>query len=305
MVAQSPALARGARASLFLAILLPVTLPADAQSVGPSTEARLVINVSAPTFRPGEAMRIRVSCTCPGPLDRVNGEVFGQTVQFRSADNEWLGLGGIDLATKAGVYTLTVEAGSGASGELHATHSIRVAARAFAVRRLQVSREFVEPSEGDQLRIVREAERLDSIFRAPSTRTWDGSFLRPLMGPVSSNFGARTIFNGESRAPHAGIDFHEGIGTPAAAPSAGRVVLADDLFFTGGTIIIDHGQGLYSLFAHLSEFAAHEGQDVAQGTVVGLVGATGRVTGPHLHWSVRLNGARVDPLSVIEIAKTK
>ena len=250
-------------------------------------------------------MRIRVRCSCPGSLAQVRGEVFGQTVQFTSMDQEWRGLAGIDLATKAGTHRVTVEAESAGFGALRATRSIRVGARTFPVRQLRVSPQFVEPSEEDQLRIVREAERINSIFRALSMRTWDGNFLRPLMGPVTSNFGARTVFNGQSRAPHAGIDFNDEVGTPAASPSAGRVVLAEDLFFTGGTIIIDHGQGLYSLFAHLSGFVAHEGEDVAQGTVVGFVGATGRVTGPHLHWAVRLNGARVDPLSMIEIARSK
>jgi murein DD-endopeptidase MepM/ murein hydrolase activator NlpD len=250
-------------------------------------------------------MRIHVRCTCPGTLEHVRGEVFGQSVQFTVTDQEWSGLAGIDLATKAGTYRVAVSAGVGSLGTLRATHSIRVASKTFPVRQLRVPPQFVEPSEEDQFRIVREAEHLNSIFRALSMRTWDGNFLRPLLGPLTSNFGARTVFNGQSRAPHAGVDFNDDVGTPVASPSAGRVVLAEDLFFTGGTIIIDHGQGLYSLFAHLSGFVAHEGEDVAQGTVVGFVGATGRVTGPHLHWAVRLNGARVDPLSMIEMARTK
>ncbi len=285
-----------------VSLLLP---PPNAGAAGAQAEPRLLIHVTARTFRPGEAMRIRVRCTCPGSLEHVRGEVFGQSVLFTVTEQEWSGLAGIDLATKPGAYRVAVEAAGDGLGTLRATRSIRVASKTFPVRRLQVLPQFVEPSEEDQLRIVREAERLASIFRAPSMRTWDGHFLRPLMGPLTSNFGARTVFNGQSRAPHAGVDFTDEVGTPAASPSAGRVVLAENLFFTGGTIIIDHGQGLYSLFAHLSGFVAHEGEDVAQGTVVGFVGATGRVTGPHLHWAVRLNGARVDPLSMIEMARTK
>jgi murein DD-endopeptidase MepM/ murein hydrolase activator NlpD len=250
-------------------------------------------------------MRIRVRCTCPS-LEEVRAKVFGQTVQFNGADQEWWGLAGIDLSTKAGTYRVAVEADrTGLNALLRGTRSIRVTPRPFPVRRLQVASKFVEPSEDDRLRIVRDAERLESIFRMPSMLMWDGNFLRPLMGPVTSNFGARSVFNGERRAPHAGIDFDDQIGTPVMSPSAGRIVLADNLFFTGGTIIIDHGQGLLSLFAHLSELAALEGEDVVPGSVVGFVGATGRVTGPHLHWAVRLNGARVDPLSVIEMAKIK
>jgi murein DD-endopeptidase MepM/ murein hydrolase activator NlpD len=250
-------------------------------------------------------VRIAVRCTCPGSLEQVRGEVFGQTVRFASTDQGWWGLAGIDLATKPGRYRVTVEAERPRLSPLRATRSLRVAARTFPTRQLRVAPRFVEPSEDDQLRIVREAERIDAIFKTPSLRVWDGVFLSPLMGPVTSNFGARSVFNGQPRAPHAGIDFTDEIGTPTASPSAGRVTLADDLFFTGNTIIIDHGQGLYSLFAHLSEFVAREGEDVAPGTIVGYVGATGRVTGPHLHWAVRLNAARVDPRSMIEIARIK
>jgi murein DD-endopeptidase MepM/ murein hydrolase activator NlpD len=231
--------------------------------------------------------------------------LFGQTILFTLVDQEWSGLAGIDLATKVGIYDVSVEAQRPGAPAIRGSKSIRVVSRTFPVRRLRVASQFVEPSEEEQLRIVQEAERIDRIFRATSTRVWDGGFVRPLTGPVTSNFGARTVFNGQSRAPHAGIDFTEDVGTPAASPSAGRIVLAEDLFFTGGTIIIDHGQGLFSLFAHLSEFVAREGEDVAQGAIVGYVGATGRVTGPHLHWAVRLNGARVDPRSMIEIAKIR
>jgi murein DD-endopeptidase MepM/ murein hydrolase activator NlpD len=118
-------------------------------------------------------------------------------------------------------------------------------------------------------------------------------------GPATSNFGSRSIFNGQPRAPHAGIDYRGAVGTPIVAPNAGRVVLAEDLFLTGNTVVVDHGLGLYSLFAHMSRLDVKAGDDVATGTPVGLVGATGRVTGPHLHWSVRLGAARVDPAALL------
>ena len=117
--------------------------------------------------------------------------------------------------------------------------------------------------------------------------------------PANSAFGTRSILNGQPRSPHSGADFRSAAGTPIKAPNAGRVVLAGDRYFTGNTVIIDHGLGLFSLFAHLSEVSVKEGDSVQSGEVVGKVGATGRVTGPHLHWSVRLSGARVDPLSLL------
>jgi murein DD-endopeptidase MepM/ murein hydrolase activator NlpD len=121
----------------------------------------------------------------------------------------------------------------------------------------------------------------------------------PVDGKPSSNFGTRSYYNGQRRAPHAGIDFRGATGTPIRAANTGTVVLASPLYFTGNTIVIDHGARLFSVFAHLSEFRVKAGERVEPQTIVGLVGATGRVTGPHLHWSVRLNGARVDPLSLI------
>jgi murein DD-endopeptidase MepM/ murein hydrolase activator NlpD len=118
---------------------------------------------------------------------------------------------------------------------------------------------------------------------------------------VISGFGVRSIYNGEPRAPHNGADFASPLGTPVSAPGGGRVVLAESLYFTGRTVVIDHGLGLVSLLAHLSRIDVREGTDVVTGAQIGLVGATGRVTGPHLHWTVRLQGARVDPLSLIAV----
>jgi murein DD-endopeptidase MepM/ murein hydrolase activator NlpD len=112
-------------------------------------------------------------------------------------------------------------------------------------------------------------------------------------------FGSRSVFNGQPRNPHAGVDFRGGVGTPIAAPGAGTVAMAEDLYFTGQTVVIDHGGAMHSILAHMSEIRVREGQQVEPGDIVGFVGATGRVTGPHLHWSIRLLGARVDPLSVL------
>ena len=120
---------------------------------------------------------------------------------------------------------------------------------------------------------------------------------------ANSAFGTRSIYNGQPRSAHGGADFPSPAGTPIHAPNAGRVVLAANLYYTGNTVVIDHGLGLYSLFAHLSRIDVAEGASVDRGFVVGLVGATGRVTGPHLHWTVRAGGARVDPMAVIAILR--
>jgi murein DD-endopeptidase MepM/ murein hydrolase activator NlpD len=123
--------------------------------------------------------------------------------------------------------------------------------------------------------------------------------VRPVPGEANSAFGTRSIFNGKPRNAHGGADFLSPGGTPIQAPNAGRIVLARNLYFSGNTVVIDHGLGLFSMLAHLSVIAAHEGDRVTAGQVIGKVGATGRVTGPHLHWAVRASGARVDPLAVL------
>ena len=179
------------------------------------------------------------------------------------------------------------------------TIDLRVVAKPFATRRLQVLPGFVEPSATGLERIGREATALATLFRNVSSRLWEGPFVAPVATRPTSNFGTRSIFNGQPRAPHAGVDFNAATGTPIVAPGAGRVVFAGDLFFTGKTVVIDHGSGLFSLLAHLSVVTVQPDDLVRRGVVIGRVGATGRATGPHLHWGVRLNAARVDPLSLL------
>ena len=171
------------------------------------------------------------------------------------------------------------------------------------MRRLTVPNTYVEPPPAALEQIAADNKALAAAYAESSSRQWSGAFVLPVEGRLSSNFGVRSYYNGQPRAPHAGIDFGAVIGTPIRAPNRGRVVLAIPLYFTGNTIIIDHGRRLFSVFAHLSAIHVEAGTSVEEGTIVGLVGATGRVTGPHLHWSIRLDGARVDPLSLIDATR--
>jgi murein DD-endopeptidase MepM/ murein hydrolase activator NlpD len=177
-----------------------------------------------------------------------------------------------------------------------------VTPKRFATRRLTVDDLYVEPPAEVIARIQEETALLAALWEASvPERLWTGAFARPVPDPANSVFGSRSVFNGQPRSPHAGADFRSGAGTAVRAPNAGRVVLARDLYFSGHTVVIDHGLGLLSLFAHLSRIDVVVDAPVAAGQVIGLVGATGRVTGAHLHWAVRLNGARVDPLSLLAL----
>jgi murein DD-endopeptidase MepM/ murein hydrolase activator NlpD len=204
---------------------------------------------------------------------------------------------GVDLDVAPGVHAVSV-----AAGGLRAAHDLTVAPHRFPTRKLTVDPAFVTPPPEALPRIEREAREIAAIWENSSrAKLWDGAFLPPVPDPANSAFGTRSVFNGQPRSPHGGADFLSPAGRVVVAPNAGRVALAGDLYYTGGTVVIDHGLGLLSLFAHLSAVDVHEGDMVDAGGRVGLVGATGRVTGPHLHWAVRAGGARVDPLALLSV----
>jgi murein DD-endopeptidase MepM/ murein hydrolase activator NlpD len=254
-------------------------------SIG-AQQTPLHVTVLPSSIYPGDVVRIDVA-----GAEIFSASIFGKQIQD--------GLVGVDLDTKPGIYPLKVQTPQGRV----ATVSLRVIPKAFPVRRLSVPPGFVNPPQEELDRIAKEFKTTEGIFHSASPRKWRGPFLLPVDGTPNSNFGTRSYFNGLRRSPHAGVDFVGAPGTPIRAANHGVVALAEPLYFTGNTVIVDYGGGLYSLFAHLSEFKVKAGDIVSPDTLVGLVGATGRVTGPHLHWSVRLQGARVDPLSLVAATK--
>jgi murein DD-endopeptidase MepM/ murein hydrolase activator NlpD len=178
-----------------------------------------------------------------------------------------------------------------------------VAPGRFRTRTLTVDPAFVTPPESAAERIAQDARDLDAIYARSTPTPGFGAFVRPVPQAANSAFGSRSVFNGERRNIHAGADFGSPAGTPVKAPGGGDVALARDLYFSGNSVIIDHGLGLISVLAHLSAIDVKTGDRVRAGDLVGRVGATGRVTGPHLHWGVRLKGTRVDPLSLLFVLR--
>jgi murein DD-endopeptidase MepM/ murein hydrolase activator NlpD len=250
--------------------------------------------VSPAKISQGDVMRIDVSSPEGEP---IAGNIFGKDVIF-SFDRQstmWTALAGVDLETKPGKYRLRINHGSASLP----TRVVQVHARDFRVRRLRVPETFVNPPPDALEQIADDNKMLAAAYAQTTPQRWSGAFVLPVDGTPTSNFGTRSVYNGRPRSPHSGVDFSSEPGTPIRASNHGVVALASPLYFTGNTIVIDHGARLFSVFAHLSEFQVKAGAIVSPDTIVGLVGATGRVTGPHLHWSVRLNGARVDPLSLI------
>jgi murein DD-endopeptidase MepM/ murein hydrolase activator NlpD len=260
------------------------------------------VQVDARAFQPGEVMSVTIGPVEPGVTPRVTA--FGRHAPvFAVSETAWRALVGIDLDVKPGPYDITIDAGP-PDRPSRTVRAVRVVRKTFQTRRLSVAEAYVNPPPAVEARIETEAARLAQLFSGDTTpRLWSGHFARPVSDPANSAFGSRSILNGQPRSPHGGTDFLSEAGTPVHAPNSGHVVLVDDLYYTGNTIVIDHGQGLVSLFAHLSAVSVQVGHDVKSGDEIGLVGATGRVTGPHLHWTVRLGNARVDPLSLVAIAQ--
>jgi murein DD-endopeptidase MepM/ murein hydrolase activator NlpD len=182
--------------------------------------------------------------------------------------------------------------------------TIQVKTRTFPTTRLTVEDRFVQLKPADEKRSASEAVELNKIYATITPEVlWTEPFTVPVPGGTGTNFGHRRVFNGQARAPHAGADLKASTGTPIYSTNRGRVVLARDLFFTGNTVVVDHGLGIYTIYAHLSRLNVKPGVTIENGELLGLAGATGRVTGPHLHWSARVQGARVDPFSLVKLAR--
>lgn len=261
--------------------------------IGPLSLGAGDISVRARSIQPGEV--VILSMLTPDASTPVHVRAFGHDVTAYRDGDAWRAVVGIDLDVKPGTYPVTMEPGGG-------SYDLKVLPRTFRTRRLSVNEAFVTPPASEQPRIDREAALLAETWRSPvGRRLWSTPFVRPVSQEANSAFGTRSVFNGKPRNAHGGADFLSPAGTQIHAPNAGRIAVARNLYFSGNTVIIDHGLGLFSTLAHLSRIDVHEGDDVATGQQLGLVGATGRVTGPHLHWAVRAGDARVDPLSLLAV----
>ncbi len=237
-----------------------------------------------------------------GALDTVTGKFDGEELPFvRSAPDSFYTLLAVDMDKKPGRYELVINPRPfGAQGE-ELVRSITVRDAGFPVQKLTLPPAKVFPDSAGTARIGRETALRNRKWKAWSERPfWGKGFIAPLQGKFR-RFGSRRIINGAPRNPHSGADISAPQGTPVVAPAAGKVLLTGDFFFTGNSIYIDHGLGMIGMFFHLVEIDVAEGQMVEQGQVIGKVGATGRVTGAHLHWGVRWRDKRINPSSLLRL----
>lgn len=239
----------------------------------------------------------------PGSPPRLLRVTFSDSLfPLIDVDNRPCALVGVDLDQAPGLWPLTVESVDPAGTRHLAQLSLRIEGVERPTQRLTLPKQMVTPTKPEIVKqIERDQKRLAQVFKRRQPVLFSPPFLRPVDGEVISAFGLRRILNGIPKSPHNGIDFRAAAGTPIKAMARGEVALAEDLYYTGKTVILDHGGGLFSLYAHLETLAVTTGARVGTGQQIGAVGSTGRSTGPHLHMGTRLGKARVDPLALLAL----
>ena len=232
----------------------------------------------------------------------VEGSLAGQSLTFFPYGDGYAALAGLDLEARPGMAAWRVGVVDAQDRPMKASGRLQIRARKFPVQRLTLPREMVELDALTLRRVEEESKRLRTLYATITPeRLWRGRFTKPVGVPdAGEGFGARRIINGQVRAPHAGLDYSADTGTPVVAANAGRVALVADYFFPGRLVVLDHGLGLYTLYFHLEQAEVADGDRVERGQIIGRVGASGRATGPHLHFAAHLRQTRVDPAVLLQ-----
>lgn len=267
-----------------------------------SRELRLGVHWPSKRVKQGQVLLVEVT-GMKKPL-AVEGQLHRQRFSFFPlGQGQYGALVGIDVEAEPGRHRWRVIAVEEDGQLLQVEGWLRVVARRFPVQRLTLPPEMVELDEATKRRVEEEAAKLQAVFNVVSPKPlWQGRFLPPLQnGGDPSGFGVKRIINGHERGRHTGTDFKAPLGEPVLAANRGRVALVAEHFFAGKAVVVDHGLGLYTMYFHLQDTSVLEGELVEKGQPLGQVGATGRATGPHLHFGVRLNGSRVDPLALLQL----
>ncbi len=289
------------RAALLAGTLLLVALLPEAPPAFGGGTDELPVRLSSTTPGQGDPVLVRVAPAVPA--DSVSIRWQGREYPMRGeADGSFLALIGVDLLASPGRRTLSVSARKGARVVARTDLPVEIRMRVFPVQELTLPPRMTEFDRETLFRIGRESKALaDRLARISSPVLWSVPFLPPVADFRPGPFGSRRVINGEPRSPHAGIDLVLPEGTPVVAIADGVVAFAGEQFFGGHSVVLDHGGGLFSIYYHLRETAVSGGERVSRGEQIGSVGMSGRATGPHLHFSVRAAGGRVDPTLLLEI----
>lgn len=241
-----------------------------------------------PQVKDGGVLRVRVAGTKPSNI------IFeDRTYPVYTVGEEFEALIGIPFGYKKGTATLKVDG---------TQTSFEVIDGEYPSEKLKVDPKHVRLKKRDLARVKRESAEVGKLYKIHSgERLWSGNFGLPVESPFTSVFGSKRIYNGEMQSFHQGLDLKAAVGTPIFAPEKGTVVYSKNMFMTGNTVILDHGLGVFTIYAHLSAAQVRRGQKLERGAKVGLAGATGRASGPHLHWGAVIMGVKVNPLDLTQV----
>jgi len=287
--------------------LLVVALLTFAARLSAATVTHWTVVTQPARLVNGSPVLLRV--IAPQPVRSLSGNWLGHEVTFTfdATHKSWFALAGVSQETKPGAYPLELHADtssvqSPAGPTISFEKQIRVEHQRYPRVLLKVPARYTAPSPEDQHEIEQDKETKAEAFKTLSPgREWEGSFAPPVNAEISDVFGVERVFNGTVQSTHQGLDFRVPSGTSVTAVNGGRVILASPLFFEGNCVVIDHGQGLLTLYLHLSKFLVKEGDDVKKGQPIGVSGGTGRATGPHLHLAVRWQGVYLDPQVLLKL----
>jgi Peptidase family M23 len=280
--------------SLVFASIFPLNFFHHAQDLPAGTHAQL-------SGKQGEVLVVTLPVT--GHPSKVVGHLLKRDIIFFSVtDGEYAGLLGLDMQDKPGQHDLVIEVKYPDRQEEHKV-TILLIKEDYRVQHLKLPKKMVDLDSKTLARVKKESKVLNQAFDSLVPKPlWQTGFIEPVQGRVSGRFGSRRVINGQPKRPHSGEDIAAPDGTPVVAMNSGMVRLTMDHFFTGKGVVLDHGLGLFSMYFHLAAVDVADGQKVEKGQPIGKVGATGRATGPHLHWGVRLNGSRIDPYSLLKVS---
>jgi murein DD-endopeptidase MepM/ murein hydrolase activator NlpD len=260
------------------------------------------------TYKPARIVNgtpVLFRATTPKPARALSAQWLDHEIAFTFDPSQkvWFGLAGASLETKPGMYPIELHAEMNLGPALTYKQGIRVQKQRYPkVIVLKVPGRYTAP-DPEQLKVIEHDKQVkaEAFKTVTPEREWKGSFQRPVTADISDVFGVQRVFNGAVQSTHQGLDFRVPTGTPVSAVNGGTVILAQSLYFEGNCIVIDHGQGLLTVYLHLSEMSVKEGEHVAKGQPIALSGGTGRATGPHLHLAVRWQGIYLNPAGLLAL----
>lgn len=287
----------------FVAILTSLISTSATAAVPVKPPSRWTVSYQPARLVNGAPVIFRI--TTPRTARSVSAKWLDHEISFTfdASRKAWFGLAGVSLETKPGTYPIELQAEVNLGPELRYKQAIRVQKQRYPkVVVLKVPGRFTAP-DPEQLRVIAHDKEVkaEAFKTVTPGRVWQGTFQRPVTADISDVFGVQRVFNGAVQSTHQGLDFRVPTGTPVSSVNSGTVILARPLYFEGNCIVIDHGQGLLTLYLHLSEMRVKEGERIAKGQLIGLSGGTGRATGPHLHLAVRWQGIYLNPAGLLAL----